>query len=297
MDSSPRWCLCISSALCSFALWSPTLALSALFIYLGGVHLQNPDNARCEKPIAAWAFAGGLAMLASAAVWFCSAVFSACAQPVKVERPPMRPTFISRLFPGRTAFEALSALRSTPTTCVSIERSMYAVLAISLVVWLVLGAAWVWPLHDVPHHCSVTLVSVSFYTVFGLLVAVLIIVGAACVTAMCLTICGIGIRNAVDGVADIIHGMLALSEGSGTAGSARRRSSGDIQAAPEPARAASQFPQAENPQHVQQVQSTDTEQGHPALVNASGSSIPGNSTEEDHSDTCLLLPSDRSRRR
>jgi hypothetical protein len=213
-SQSPRWCLSIAAALCSLALWSPVICLAVLFLWLGITSLREPANNACERPLAVWAIAGGSLFSAAAVVWLCGAAVSAGSNLRARPLARRQPSILARMFPGKTAFEALSALRdASPSVYATTERAIHAVLIVALAVWLALGAAWVWPLHDAPNHCSAALVSISFYSVFGLVAALVVVATAACVAAACLAVCGMSVRNAVDGVVEMLHGVLALSEG------------------------------------------------------------------------------------
>ena len=116
------------------------------------------------------------------------------------------------MFLGKPAFEALASLRSSPTVCATVERAMQAALVLALAAWLVLGAVWVWPLRDRSHHCNPAFVSISFYAIIGLVVVLLALACAVCVLCTCLAVCGLSLRGAVDGVVEMIHGVLTLGE-------------------------------------------------------------------------------------
>lgn len=207
-------CLCIATGLCSVALWSPVISLAGLFLYLGITSFGTFPA--CERPLAIWALAGGSAFAGSVIVWLAGAAVAlasrtCCARDTGKLRG-QHPSRLAQTFLGRPAFEALASLRSSPTTWAAVERSLFAVLVLAVGAWLVVGAVWVWPLHDAAHHCSPVLVSVSFYVTVGL---VIVLVAVACVASIfctCLSICGLGFRSAIDGIVEIVHGLLTLGE-------------------------------------------------------------------------------------
>jgi hypothetical protein len=214
LQASSFKCFTLVSGLLSAALWSPVISLSVLFLWLGIVNIK--DDAQCERPLGVWALVGGVLFATAVAIWLCGLAISAGSGFMSENtnaRPLGQPGLLARLFPGKSIFEVLSALRSTPELCGTLQRAFNAILIFALAAWLALGAAWVWPLHDTPHHCSHSLVSVSFYAVFSLTVALLVVSAVACMAAMCLAVCGMSIRNAIDGVVEMLHGVLALSEG------------------------------------------------------------------------------------
>ena len=211
--SSPQWCLGIAAGLCTLTLWSPVICLSGLFLYLG---ISNYNTfLSCERPLAIWALAGGSVFGSAVVVWLVGlAVASAsCLQTDREPGIPRgQPGKLARMFLGKPAFEALASLRSSPTVCATVERSFQAILVLAMAAWLVVGAVWVWPLHDSPHHCNPALISVSFYVVIGLVVVLLIIAVTLCILCTCLAVCGLSLRGAVDGVVEMIHGILSMGD-------------------------------------------------------------------------------------
>jgi len=216
------------------ACWAPLLSVSAVLLYLGARDAAEQRFQACPVPLHWWAVAAGAAMLLVAllqlvqyAATTCSIVLTSRGDAAPIDGAGTDDPQAKARTGGCAAVPfsdhgccdgyriaapfTSGAHRASQSTGMLVLISLTGVIVTFIVVWFLVGAVWVFPLKDVSNVCDHTLVSVCFYLIMVVLVALAVLLFLACVGGCCAIILAASVGAAFRGLFDSVMSQMGFT--------------------------------------------------------------------------------------